>query len=163
MITGIVAQRQEHVRRLRCDPAALLSFAVEDTQRVRVDTTATVLTEEDGRGDFAAEAQKLDMPVIVSDYITRSAPAGSSLPSQIVNMGFDLSEANPYPDEAVSVNGMFYVFRVVGKRLPSPDLFSKKEEAFRSGLLERKKSVLLASWLANVREKAEIEITPQFL
>jgi peptidyl-prolyl cis-trans isomerase D len=119
--------------------------------------------KEDGRGDFAAEAEKLDMPVIVSDYITRSAPAGSSLPSQIVNMGFDLSEANPYPDEAVSVNGMFYVFRVVGKRLPSPDLFSKKEEAFRSGLLERKKSVLLASWLANVREKAEIEITPQFL
>jgi peptidyl-prolyl cis-trans isomerase D len=119
--------------------------------------------KEEGSGGFAAEAAKFDTPVTESDYITRGAPAGSSLPSQIVNMGFELSEENPYPAEAVSVNGIFYVFRVMGKRSPSPDLFSKREEAFRSGLLERKKSAILASWLANVREKAEIEITQQFL
>jgi hypothetical protein len=58
---------------------------------------------------------------------------------------------------------MFYVFKAMEKRSPSTDLFSKQENAFRTGLLERKKSALLASWLANVRDKAEIEINQQFL
>jgi hypothetical protein len=117
----------------------------------------------EGMADFAAEAAKLNMTVKASDYVTRSAAAGSSLPSQIVNMGFELSEEKTYPEEAVFANGMFYVFRVMEKRLPSTDLFSKQENAFRTGLLERKKSALLASWLANVRDKAEIEINQQFL
>ncbi len=49
------------------------------------------------------------------------------------------------------------------KRSPSSELFSEKESDFGTGLLERKKSAILASWLANVREKAEIEINEQFL
>ena len=117
----------------------------------------------EGMADFAAEAAKLNMTVKASDYVTRSAAAGSSLPSEIVNMGFELSEEKTYPEEAVFANGMFYVFRVMEKRLPSTDLFSKQENAFRTGLLERKKSAILASWLAYVRDKAEIEINQQFL
>ena len=70
---------------------------------------------------------------------------------------------NPYPEEVVATNGMFYVFRILEKRPPSPELFSEKESEFRTALLERKKSTILASWLANVRDKAEIEINEQFL
>ncbi|KPJ97368.1 MAG: hypothetical protein AMJ60_11530, partial [Desulfobacterales bacterium SG8_35] len=119
--------------------------------------------KEEGTKDFTAEAAKFDISPKTSDYITRSAAAGSSLPEQIVNMGFELSEAKPYPEEAVSTNGLFYVFRVMEKRSPSSGLFSIKENEFRVGLLERKKSAILASWLANVRDKAEIEINQQFL
>jgi peptidyl-prolyl cis-trans isomerase D len=118
---------------------------------------------EKGISTFAAEAARLDMPVKTSEYITRGATADSALPEQIVSMGFELSEEKPYPEEAVSADGLFYVFRVMEKRSPSLDLFSTKENAFTTGLLERKKSTLLASWLANVREKAEIEINQQFL
>lgn len=118
---------------------------------------------KEGGGDFAASAAKFAMPTKTSDYITRSATADSSLPAQIANMGFELSAEKPYPEEPVSTNGMFYVFRVTEKRSPSPELFSEKESAFRTGLLDRKKSALLASWLANVRDKAEIEINQQFL
>lgn len=129
------------------------------------ETAETMLSElnAEGMANFAAEAEKLNMTVKTSDYVTRSAAAGSSLPSQIVSMGFELSEEKPYPEEAVFANGMFYVFRVMEKRSPSTDLFSEQENAFRTGLLERKKSALLASWLANVRDKAEIEINQQFL
>ena len=129
------------------------------------ETAETMLSElnAEGMANFAAEAEKLNMTVKTSDYVTRSAAAGSSLPSQIVSMGFELSEEKPYPEEAVFANGMFYVFRVMEKRSPTTDLFSEQENAFRTGLLERKKSALLASWLANVRDKAEIEINQQFL
>ena len=118
---------------------------------------------EKGISAFAVEAARLDMPVKTSEYITRGATADSALPEQIVSMGFELSEEKPYPEEAVSADGLFYVFRVMEKRSPSLDLFSTKENAFTTGLLERKKSTLLASWLANVRDKAEIEINQQFL
>jgi len=139
-----------------------ISFKSESMAQEAAEDMLSALKEEGG-GDFAAEAAKIDMPVITSDYIIRSAPAGSSLPSQIISMGFELSDEKPYPDEPVSANGIFYVFRVMEKRSPSPELFSEKEEAFRSGLLERKKAAILSSWLATVREKAEIEITQQFL
>jgi hypothetical protein len=78
-------------------------------------------------------------------------------------MAFDLTEENPYPEEAVATNGMYYVFRIMEKSPPSPELFSQKESEFRTTLLERKKSAILVSWLANVRDKAEIEINQQFL
>jgi peptidyl-prolyl cis-trans isomerase D len=129
------------------------------------ETAETMLSElnAEGMANFAAEAEKFNMIVKTSDYVTRSAAAGSSLPSQIVSMGFELSEEKPYPEEAVFANGMFYVFKAMEKRAPSTELFSKQENAFRTGLLERKKSALLGSWLANVRDKAEIEINQQFL
>ena len=119
--------------------------------------------KEEGSENFAAEAAKLDIASETTDYITRSATAGSTLPAQIVNMGFELSDENPYPEEAISVNDIYYVFRVMETRSPSSELFSEKENEFNTGLLEGKKSAILASWLANVREKAKIEINEQFL
>jgi len=133
----------------------------EDMAKETAEAMLSALKE--GSENFAASAAKFSMPVKTSDYITRSAPADSSLPAQIANLGFGLSAKKPYPEEPVSANGMFYVFRVTEKRSPSPGLFNEKESAFRTGLLDRKKSALLASWLANVRDKAEIEINQQFL
>ena len=49
------------------------------------------------------------------------------------------------------------------RRPPSPDLFTEKENEFRSAMLERKEAALLGSWLTNMRSKAEIEINEQFL
>ncbi|MBW2485454.1 MAG: peptidyl-prolyl cis-trans isomerase, partial [Deltaproteobacteria bacterium] len=119
--------------------------------------------KQEGAGDFAAEAGKLDINPKTSDYIIRSDAGASALPEQIVSMAFDLTEENPYPEEAVATNGMYYVFRIMEKSPPSPELFSQKESEFRTTLLERKKSAILVSWLANVRDKAEIEINQQFL
>jgi len=124
-----------------------------------------MLTElkEDGSTNFAAAAQKFNLTPDVSDFITRGDAQASLLPVQIVNQAFELTEANPYPDKAVATNGLFYVFRVMAKRPPAPELFSEKENEFRAGLLEGKKSTILSSWLENVRDKAEIEISEQFL
>jgi len=119
--------------------------------------------KQEGAGDFGVEAGKLDMTPEMSGYITRNDTGGSGLPEQIVSQAFDLSAENPYPEEVVAANGMYYVFRIMEKRPPTPELFSEKESEFRTTLLEKKKSTILASWLANVRDKAEIEINQQFL
>ncbi len=128
-------------------------------------TAASMLAtlKEDGSEGFAAEAAKLAVTPKVSDPISRKDAGTSNLPAQIVNLGFQLTEENPYPDEVVSTNGKYFVFRVEEKITPAPELFGVQENEFRAGLLERKKSSILAAWLANVRGKAEIEINEQFL
>lgn len=113
--------------------------------------------------DFASEAQKYNKTVEDSGYITRNDTAGSELPSQIATLGFELSAESPYPEEVVSSNGRFYVFKLKEKRPPASELFTEKENEFRTGLLERKKASILESWLANMRSKAEISINEQFL
>ena len=140
-------------------------YISSESETMAEESAEAMLTalKQDGSGDFAAEAAKFDMPAKVSGYITRSAAASASLPAQIVSLGFELSEDQPYPEEVVSADGMFYVFRVMDKRAPAPDLFSKNEDSFKTGLLERQKAAILTSWLANLRDKAEIEINKQFL
>ena len=113
--------------------------------------------------EFASEVQKYDKTLEDSGYITRNDFADSQLPSQIATLGLELSADSPYPEEVVSSNGRFYVFRLKERRPPVSDLFTEKENEFRTGLLERKKAFILESWLANMRSKAEIEINEQFL
>ena len=125
-------------------------------------TMLTALQAGNGEG-FAAEAGKFDKTPEVSAYITRSNISGAKLPAEVVTMAFELSENNPLPAQPVAADSMFYVFMVKEKREPVPQLFSEKENEFRIGLLERKKSEILTAWLANVRDKAEIEINQQFL
>ena len=142
----------------------------QDYISVKSDTMAQETAEsmlaslkEQGSVDLVAEATKHGKTLENSGYITRNGSADSTLPTQIVTLGFELSDETPYPEEIVSDNGAFYVFRVMEMRQPSPDLYTEKEKEFKTALLERKKGTLLASWLANVRSKAEIEINEQFL
>ena len=142
----------------------------QDYISVKSDTMAQETAEsmlaslkEQGSVDLVAEATKHGKTLENSGYITRNGSADSTLPTQIVTLGFELSDETPYQEEIVSDNGAFYVFRVMEMRQPSPDLYTEKEKEFKTALLERKKGTLLASWLANVRSKAEIEINEQFL
>jgi peptidyl-prolyl cis-trans isomerase D len=130
--------------------------------REKAESMLTSLKEQ-GSVDLVAEATKHGKTLENSGYITRKGPTDSTLPAQIITLGFELSDESPYPEEIVSSNGTYYVFRVMEMRQPSPDLYTEKEKEFKTALLERKKGTLLASWLANVRSKAEIEINEQFL
>jgi peptidyl-prolyl cis-trans isomerase D len=142
--------------------ADYISVRAEAMARESAEDMLSALKKE-GSGDFAVEAAKFAVPVKESGYITRSTAADASLPAQIVNLGFELSQEQPYPEEVIAADSMFYVFRVMDKRPPAPDLFSKLEGGFKAALLERQKAAVLASWLANVRNKAVIEINKQFL
>ncbi len=140
-------------------------YIADKADTMAEEAAAALLAALKGEGSegFAAEAAKLAATPQMSDPISRKEAGASSLPAQIVNMGFELSKENPYPDEVLSTNGKYYVFRVDDKKTPSSELLSVKENEFKAGLLERKKSTILASWLANIRDKAEIEINEQFL
>jgi peptidyl-prolyl cis-trans isomerase D len=136
-----------------------------NAETIAQETAESMLStlKEQGGMDLASEAAKYNKTPESSGFITRGGTEGSSLPTQVASLGFELSAESPYPEKVVASNGIFYVFRVKEKRPSSPDLFSEKEDEFRTGLLERKKNTLLGSWLTNVRGKADIEINEQFL
>ena len=119
--------------------------------------------KENGDSDLASEAAKHDKTPANSGYISRNKTGNSSLPAQLVSTGFELPPQSPYPEKIVTANGQYYVFRVLERKPPAPELFSEKENEFRTELLERKKATILAAWLANFRAKSEIEINEQFL
>jgi len=141
------------------------NYITQKSKTMAKETAESMLStlREQGSIDFASEVQKYNKTVEDSGYITRNDTAGSQLPSEVVTLGFELSAESPYPEEIVSGNDKFYVFRLKERRPPATDLFTEKENEFRTGLLERKKNSILASWLANVRSKAEIQINEQFL
>jgi peptidyl-prolyl cis-trans isomerase D len=122
----------------------------------------SALKEQDSL-DFSGEAAKHDKTPKESGYFSRSSSPGASLPSQITESSFDLTEEKPFPEEIVASNGVYYVFRLTERKAPDQDLLREKEDEFKTGLLDRKKAALLVSWLANVRSKAEIIINQQFL
>jgi len=141
------------------------NFINKKSETMAQETAESMLSslKEQDSIEFASEAKKHNKTVEDSGYITRNDIAGSQLPSQIAALGFELSAESPYPEEVIASNGKFYVFRLKERRPPVTALFTEKENEFRTGLLERKKASILASWLANMRGKAEISINEQFL
>ena len=133
----------------------------ESVAKETADSMLAALKEQ-GAKDLASAAAKYDKTPEDTGYITRNGSSGS-LPEEIVNTGFELPAGTAYPDEIASSNGRFYVFRIIERRPPAPELFSEKENAFRSELLGRKKDTILAAWLANFRAQSKIEISQQFL
>lgn len=87
----------------------------------------------------------------------------ASLPSQVADSCFALSEQKPYPEAIVASDDAYYVFRLLERKAPAPDLLSEREEQFKKDLLEREKATILASWLAYVKSKADIKINNQLL
>ncbi len=79
------------------------------SQAMAKETAEAMLTalKVEGSESFATEAAKLEITPETSDYITRGPTAGSKLPAQVVNLGFELSDENPYPEEVISVNDIY--------------------------------------------------------
>jgi len=119
--------------------------------------------KEHGSMDLSDEAERYGKEPKESGYFTRSSTPDVSLPSQITESSFDLSLEKPFPEEIVTSNGTYYVFRLADRKAPAPDLLNEKGDEFRTGLLERKKTAILISWLANLRSKAEITVNEELL
>ena len=120
------------------------------------------LKEQNGE-DFSSEAAKYDKTPQESGYFSRSSMSKASLPSQVADSCFALSEQKPYPEAIVASDDAYYVFRLLERKAPAPDLLSEREEQFKKDLLEREKATILASWLAYVKSKADIKINNQLL
>lgn len=99
-----------------------------------------------------------------SAYIKRSNPNDAGgLPVQIVQQGFELSLAEPFPEQPFSQGDTFYVFQLLEKRQGDESLDETQRQVLAEQLAQSVRNRLLSDWLAWKQSSAEIWTNEQLL
>lgn len=105
-------------------------------------------------------AEKASVSVQTTDFFTRSQPIPDiGRDPALSQAAFDLSPSDPLPESAIDGEKGYYVIAFAGQELPDDKAFEKNQEQMVQRLLQQKKREFMASWLAQLREKSDIEIT----
>lgn len=139
-------------------------YLTETAVELAKKTAEGMLAAVKNGGDFLEEASKTKVGVKESAFLRRSMPpAANTLPKEIVDRAFALSQASPYPQEIGSSGNVFYVFKLLERRAPDASTLDPQREALISELKEEKRNEILASWLANLKAKAKITTNQDLL
>ena len=110
----------------------------------------------------AADAAGIELQK--TDFFTRN----QSIPKigrdqALIDAAFNLSAAEPLPESPVDGRKGFYVIAFADKQLPDPENFEKEKDQVVKQLMNQKKSRYMDAWIAQLREKSEIEISEQII
>lgn len=83
--------------------------------------------------------------------------------NEISQAAFSLSSVNPLSDNIIKSRQGYYIIRLKDRRLPDLSEFDKEKEALQEELLNRKRINAFNSWLAQVKERSDIELREGFL
>lgn len=78
--------------------------------------------------------------------------------NEISRTAFTLSPENPLSDNIIKGRTGYYIIRLKDRRLPDQAEFDKEKEALQEELLNRKRIKAFNSWLAQVKERSDIEL-----
>jgi peptidyl-prolyl cis-trans isomerase D len=108
------------------------------------------------------EAGKLKLNVEESPMLSRVDRAGSRLAPALLDSGLGLSETTPHPENIVTVGNTYYVTSFMGSTDASEEKFAEKKDELREKILAENRDAVLVSWVAFLRDKAEVTIDPGF-
>jgi peptidyl-prolyl cis-trans isomerase D len=137
-------------------------FVTQRSQELAKEAAAAILAAIKSGAAIAAEAGKFGLSVAESPLISRAERANSSLPAPLLEAGLGLTAAAPYPDTVVAVGETWYVAAFKGEQEASAEKFAEKKDEIGRQLAEENKSAIFRSWLAFLRDRAEIEIDKKF-
>lgn len=126
------------------------------------ETAQNLLTSLRAGATLNDEANRLGSKIMESPLISRVDQAKSKLPAPLVDAAMNLSEAAPYPDEVITAGQTFYVAAFKDEKIASPVMFEEKKEEITNSLVAENKNTILNSWVAYLRDQAEIQIDSQF-
>jgi len=81
----------------------------------------------------------------------------------LADAAFNLSAAEPLPESPIDGRSGFYVIAFADKQMPDAQAFEKKKAQVIQELMNQKKSRYMDAWIAQMREKSEIEISEQII
>jgi len=115
-------------------------------------------------GSIKDAGEKADIEINTTDFFNRN----KSIPDigrdqALIESAFDLSAGDPFPKEPVDGRKGFYVIGFAGKQMPEPDAFEKEKPSVVRKLMNQKQSQYMDAWIAQLREKSDIEITEQLM
>ncbi|MEN8136577.1 MAG: SurA N-terminal domain-containing protein [Thermodesulfobacteriota bacterium] len=137
-------------------------FMAQRSQELAKEAAETILAAVQAGASLETEAVKLDMTTEVSPMLSRADRGGSKLPPALVEAGLGLTAAVSYPDEVVTVGQTLYVAAFKDEKAASAGKFEEKKDEIRKKLVEENQNAVSASWLAYLRDRAEVAIDQRF-
>ena len=108
-------------------------------------------------GDAVGESGKV---VKSTGFFTRNDPIPViGRAQEITAAAFLLSAQKPLADQVVVSQGAHYVIAFKEKKVPEPSAYEKDKDRTMSQLVTRKRQQTYDSWLKNMRENSEIQIS----
>ena len=80
----------------------------------------------------------------------------------LIDVALGLTANMPNPDEVVTSGQTLYVASFMAEQAASDEKFNEKKDEIRISLVEEQKKVVQGSWLAFLRDRAEVEIDNSF-
>ena len=117
---------------------------------------------EKGHQSATKQVSKLQLEVKESPLKSRVDRGGSRLAPALLEGGLDLSSLALFPDEVITVGNEYYVAAFKAENEPSELKFEEKKEDVRQKIASENQNVVLASWIAYLRDRAEVERDPRF-
>jgi peptidyl-prolyl cis-trans isomerase D len=113
-------------------------------------------------GKLAEEVQGSGGKIQESPFISRMDRSGSRLDPSLLDAGLALTANKPVADQVEQVGQIFYVLVYQDEKEPPAELFQLKRDELAMRLAEENRVELLSAWVANLRAKADIVISPSF-
>jgi len=118
---------------------------------------------ENPEADFAEAARAAGGEAGETGYTAKADFADSTVPSEVLEAAIALTADRPLPEEVISQAGVQYVVRFIDRRPPDQSLFEAKKEELRAQLARDKANELIAAWVENLRQGADISINTSLL
>jgi peptidyl-prolyl cis-trans isomerase D len=109
---------------------------------------------------FAEASAAFDLKPGVTGFFKRTGDIPNLGNDRAISTAaFNLSKEKPLPEEAVKTGKGYYVIRFRERQLPDAKDFEKEKETISNTLLEQKRASLFRKWLAELKDRSEVEIT----
>jgi peptidyl-prolyl cis-trans isomerase D len=76
----------------------------------------------------------------------------------LTSAAFSLTTASPYPADPIALGGENFLLVFKERRSPSPEQFAQAREQMVKALLDLKRQMVFAQWLAEARQRADIKV-----
>jgi peptidyl-prolyl cis-trans isomerase D len=76
----------------------------------------------------------------------------------LTSAAFSLTDASPYPADPINLGGENFILALKERRQPSPEQFAQAKEQMQKSLLDQKRQMVFAQWLAEERQHATITV-----
>ena len=149
---GAVVPELETVR----ERVAVDALTQAREQKASEDADAMLALLKEGK-DFPKGTEVTESPLF-----TRDAKGAETLDRKVVETAFGLNAGKPVADVVVKGTAGYYVVALKEKKVPNLDGYADVAEAMKAELLSTKRQDVLAKWIEELREGAEIKRDPRF-
>ena len=96
-------------------------------------------------------------------FTRRGKVEGLGYDNALTEAAFRLSPDEPLPDKVFEVSNRFVVFHFEDRLKASEEVFEKNKEELIQAIKRQRRQELTAAWMGTLRQRADVEISNDFL